>query len=151
MPTLSQHIIRAALLWLGLGYTLAGLMLSNKGIPWLPVLWMLRSAHVHILLIGWTVQLACGVAFWILPRLDAAGSRGDERPVWACFIMLNSGVLLATLYDILRMVAVDMLWLLALAGLLYACAMLAFFRNAWPRVLPFRTLPRSPMGDKISR
>ncbi len=142
MPKLSQYMIRIALLWLGLGYTLGGLMLSNKGIPWLPSLWILRSMHVHILLIGWTVQFACGVAFWILPRLDASGSRGDERPVWLCFSLLNAGVLTALVYAVLQMLHIDMLWLQALAGVLYACAALAFTRNAWPRVLPFRTIPR---------
>lgn len=135
-------MIRTALLWLGLGYTLGGLMLSNKGVPWLASLWILRSMHVHILMIGWTVQCACGVAFWILPRLDAAGSRGDERSVWLCFVLLNAGVLTAVLYVLLQMLHIDMLWLQALAGVLYACAALAFAHNAWPRVLPFRNLPR---------
>ena len=139
-------MIRVALLWLGLGYTLAGLMLSNKGVPWLASLWLLRSAHVHILMVGWTMQLACGVAFWILPRLDAAGARGDELPMWLCFVLLNTGVLTAVLYVLLQLLQINFLWLQALAGVLYACAALAFARHAWPRVLPFRTLPRPDPG-----
>lgn len=91
MPRLSQLMIRTALVWLTLGSTIGGVLLLNKGIPLLPWLWTLRFTHVHLLLVGWTVQFACGVAFWILPRLDAGGARGDERLVWVCYGALNGG------------------------------------------------------------
>src|SRR5689334_25197122 len=99
MPRLSQLLIRTALVWLVLGSTIGGLLLLNKGIPLSPWLWTLRFTHVHLLLVGWTVQMACGVAFWILPRLDAGGSRGDERLAWLCYLALNVGVVLAALRD----------------------------------------------------
>src|SRR5262245_55442228 len=38
MPRLSQLMIRTALVWLALGYTIGGLMLLNKGVPLL--LWL---------------------------------------------------------------------------------------------------------------
>ncbi len=143
MPRLSQFMIRTALLWLGLGSTAGGLLLANKGVPLLASLWALRDLHIHVLLVGWTAQLACGVAFWILPRLDAQGSRGDERFVWACFILLNAGVVAAVLRSLIWIIENDdIVWLNAVAGLLYVAATLAFARNAWPRVVPFRTLPR---------
>jgi hypothetical protein len=145
MPRLSQLLIRTALAWLALGYTLGGLVLLNKGVPLLPWLWSLRAAHVHILLVGWTVQLACGVAFWILPRLDARGSRGAEGLVWLCYGALNSGVALAALHDPLAAAVGDaaaLRFLPAIAGVLYIVAIAAFAANAIPRVLPFRSLPR---------
>lgn len=143
MPRLSQFMIRTALLWLAFGYTAGGLLLANKGVPLLASLWALRDLHIHVLLVGWTAQLACGVAFWILPRLDAQGSRGDERLVWACFILLNGGVIAAVLRSFILMATQDDLaWLNVVAGALYLAATLAFARNAWPRIVPFRTLPR---------
>lgn len=136
-------MIRAALLWLALGYTAGGLLLANKGVPLLASLWALRDLHIHVLLVGWTAQIACGVAFWILPRLDARGSRGDERPVWACFALLNAGVLAAVARSLIWMLAhADIVLLNVVAGVLYLAATLAFARNAWPRIVPFRTLPR---------
>lgn len=145
MPYLSQIMIRTALIWLAVGYTIGGLVLFNKGVPFLPQLWMLRTTHVHLLLVGWTVQLACGVAFWILPRLDARGDRGNEQLVWLCYFTLNSGVVLAALTDPLA------LWLEGttrrvlpvLAGGLYGLAAIAFVLHVCRRVLPFRILPRS--------
>jgi hypothetical protein len=105
-----------------------------------------------MLLVGWTVQLACGVAFWILPRLVASGSRGDERPAWFSFGALNAGVALAALYDPLRFALGDApyLWALpVLASALYLLAVLAFVLHAWPRVAPFRSLPRP--GQRVER
>ncbi|MEO7909714.1 MAG: hypothetical protein ABIV47_08705 [Roseiflexaceae bacterium] len=147
MPRLSQLMIRTALLWLALGYTVGGVVLLNKGVPLLPWLWVLRTAHIHMLLVGWTVQFACGVAFWILPRLDARGARGNERLAWCCYAALNSAVLLGVLADplaaldggsfrILRMM------LPTLMGLIYLLAAALFVTHAWPRVVSFRTIPR---------
>lgn len=141
MPRLSQFMIRTALVWLAIGYSFGGLVLFTKGMSLLPQLWLLRGAHIHVLLVGWTVQLACGVAFWILPRLDAAGSRGDERPVWLSYAVLNSGVLLAVLASLAAgSAALSALarWLPLLVGLLYLLGAALFARNAWPRVRPFQ-------------
>jgi hypothetical protein len=145
VPRLSQLLIRTALIWLAVGYTIGGLMLLNKGIPVLGWLWTLRMTHVHLLLVGWTVQLACGVAFWILPRLDAAGSRGDERLVWLCYGTLNGGVALAALHDPLVAAVgnrASVRALPVLAGILYIVAIAAFVAHARPRVMLFRSLPR---------
>ena len=144
MPRLSQLMIRTALLWLAIGFSVGGLVLLNKGVPLLPWLWTLRSAHIHMLLVGWTVQLACGVAFWILPRLDARGTRGDERLVWGCYAALNGGVVLGALHDPLAALVFWPGWavLPPLMGLLYGLAAALFVRHAWPRVVSFRALPR---------
>jgi len=114
--------------------------------PLLPWLWSLRFAYVHLLLVGWTVQFACGVAFWILPRLDAGGDRGDERLIWLCYGSLNTGVILAAINDPLVAVigATGVLWTLPVLGrLLYIVAITAFVIHAAARVVPFRRLPRA--------
>src|SRR5690606_2375409 len=98
MPRLTQLMVRCALIWLAAGYTVGGLLLAEKGAGLLPWAWALRLSHVHMLLAGWMFQLAFGVAFWILPRLDAAGSRGDERPVYVAWVALNGGALLGALH-----------------------------------------------------
>ena len=144
MPRLSQLMIRTALLWLAIGYSVGGLVLLTKGLSLLPWLWALRAAHIHMLLVGWVVQLACGVAFWILPRLDARGARGDERLVWGCYVALNGGVVLGALHDPLVALVACPSWaaLLVLMGLLYMLAAVLFAIHAWPRVVSFRVLPR---------
>jgi hypothetical protein len=103
MPRLSQYFTRAAMFNLLLGFTFGALMLSNKGIPIHPSLWRLLPAHIEILLLGWTLQLAFGVAFWIAPRfLERTRQvnkppRGNETGAWIALALLNAGVWLVAL------------------------------------------------------
>lgn len=152
MPRLSQWMLRTALAWLAVGSTIGGLLLLNKGFPLLPWLWTLRLTHVHLLLVGWTVQFACGTAFWILPRLDARGTRGSEWLVWLCYGSLNSGVVLAAIHGpLVAAIGNSMLVrsMAVTAGVLYLVAIAGFVAHAAPRVLPFRTLPRPKPHDHM--
>lgn len=144
MPRVSVVIIRTALLQLALGATIGGLLLADKGLHLAPWLWTLRPGHIQMLLIGWTVQLAFGVAVWILPRFDAAGGRGNLGMAWLVYGALNGGVALATVEQPLGAMlgGARLGWLLPLASLLYAVAALVAVGYLWRRVLPFRTIPR---------
>ncbi len=130
MPRPSVWLIRSALIHLALGFTFGGLLLWNKGMPIHPLLWRLLPAHMEFLLIGWTVQLAMGVGYWIMPRFYAY--RGDVRPVWLAFVLLNGGVWLVGMSGTLAAPS----WVI-LAG--RACelgAAAAFAAHTWPRVKP---------------
>lgn len=131
MPRLSVWFVRAALSYLTIGFTFGALMLANKGIPLDPMLWRLLSAHIDFLLFGWTIQLAFGVAFWILPRWQT--QRGDVRPAWAAFVLLNVGIWLIVLTGWLNWPGQ---WM-ALGRLCEAAAVAAFVLHAWPRVKPW--------------
>lgn len=144
MPLVSQVMIRTALLQLALGSGVGGLLLAEKGLSVAPWLWALRPGHIQMLLVGWLVQLACGVAIWILPRLDSTGDRGNLGLAWLCYGALNGGVALAALHTPLSLAlgSGGLGWLPALAGALYAVAAVAAVAHLWRRVLPFRSLPR---------
>jgi hypothetical protein len=84
VPRLSCWFIRASLLYLAVGFTLGALLLVHKGIPLHPALWRMLPPHLECLLLGWTLQLALGVAFWILPRFPQ-GPDGNEALAWWAF------------------------------------------------------------------
>jgi heme/copper-type cytochrome/quinol oxidase subunit 1 len=124
-------MIRAALLALTVGATLGALMLATPGAAGV-VRW--RPLHAELLLVGWTIQLAFGVAYWILPRFRSGPERGHEALGWAAFALVNVGVLLVGLG---RSAAGGEMW--ALAGRsAEGLAAAAFVAQAWPRVKPFR-------------
>jgi hypothetical protein len=130
MPRLSVWFIRTALLHFLLGFTFGMLLLMNKGVLISPLLWRLLPLHIEMLFVGWTIQLAMGVAFWILPRLIFGPPRGNERLLWIVYALLNSGVLLAGLGQILN-------WptSIVLAGrVCEALAVFGFVSQAWLRV-----------------
>ena len=128
MPRLSCWSVRTALVYLATGITLGGLLLFHKGVPLYAPLWRVLPVHVELLLLGWTLQLALGVAFWILPR--NRGRRPNENLAWLAFVSLNAGILCAGLGTLLRAPIA-----ILLAGrMAEGVAVIAFAAHAWPRV-----------------
>ncbi len=132
MPRLSQWYIRLALIDLLLGFTFGALMLANKGLPIHPALWRLLPAHIELLLVGWTLQLALGVAFWILPRFWEGPPRGNENGAWIALFLLNAGVWLVALSAILGLPS----WANLLGRAAELGAAIAFGLHIWPRIVP---------------
>lgn len=131
MTRQSVFFIRAALLHFAVGITFGALMLANKGVPFAPWLWRLLETHVELVFIGWTVQLAVGVAVWILPRLSGPHKYGNERFGWAAFVLLNGGIISVGVAHWLGSDAV----LLAAAGRLAEMLAFVFFAlQVWPRI-----------------
>lgn len=132
MPRLSVWMIRTALLHLGLGFTLGAVILYHKGLPFWPGAWRLLPLHVELVLFGWTLQLALGVAFWILPRYAREPVRGREGLPWLAYGLLNLGALTVGLAGWLA--APPALALVGRAAELLAA--FAFAAHLWPRVKP---------------
>lgn len=132
MPRLSVWMVRTALLALLAGTAVGAILLAAPGCGWPEVLrW--RPLHAELLLVGWLVQLALGVSWWILPRFRSGPERGQEGLGWLAFGLVNAGAILA---GVGRSVGLDGL---ALAGRgAEALAAAAYAARAWPRVKPFR-------------
>jgi hypothetical protein len=84
---------------------------------------------------GWTLQLAMGVAFWILPRFARGRERGNEALAWCAFILPNAGVWLVGVGWMLGAPG----WIPWLGRAVEAAAAITFAAHAWPRVKPFAT------------
>jgi hypothetical protein len=133
MPRLSYWCIRASLLYLAVGFTLGALLLFHKDVPLHPALWRLLPPHIEFVLLGWTLQLAMGVAFWILPRHLQGPEQGREVTAWLAFVLLDGGVLMVGIGWMLRAPAlIPLLGRMAEAG-----SAVAFGVHAWRRVRPF--------------
>ncbi len=132
MPRLSGWFIRAALVYLAVGFTLGAFLLANKGVPFAPGLWLVLPVHIEFLLMGWIVQLALGVAFWILPRFGQETPRGHERPVWLAFMLINLGIWMVAAGNM-----VGQPWLTLMGRILETAGVAAFAAHAWPRIKPF--------------
>ncbi len=130
MPRLSVWYIRAALVYLLLGFTFGGLLLFHKGVPLHPTLWRLLPAHIEFVFFGWTVQLILGMAFWILPRFAKPPVRGNEPLAWAAFIAINAGILLLAAASFLPGSG----WLILAGRAAETMGVIAFALHAWPRV-----------------
>jgi hypothetical protein len=136
VPRLSVWFVRTGLVHLTAGFTLGALLLWNKGEAVHPALWRLLPAHIELLLLGWTLNLALGVAYWILPRYKTGPPRGAEGPVWAAWALLNAGVLAASLAPWLGKAGVAEGTLATAGKAAEALAAVVFAAHVLPRIKP---------------
>lgn len=90
MPRISVWFVRAALVHCLVGFSVGAWQLATRGGLLAPPIVSLRPVHIEVVLVGWLVQLAIGVAVWILPF-----SRGvsHDRRLWSAWGLLNAGIL----------------------------------------------------------
>lgn len=132
MPRLSMVFVRLSLIYLAFGFTLGAILLSNKALAFYPPTWRLLPIHIEVLMMGWFIQLAAGVAFWILPRLSGPAPRGNEKLVLISFWLVNLGIWLVIGEAIFSIPP------LLLSGRLVELAgVLAFMAGSWKRVKGF--------------
>lgn len=89
MPKKSVVLVRLALVYFFVGSTIGSALQLQKVVPVAGWLWALRPLHIEVLLFGFMLHLAFGVALWILPKAPAPQSDG---PVWWAAVLLNLGV-----------------------------------------------------------
>jgi hypothetical protein len=138
VPRLSVLMIRTALAYLAIGFLVGALLLIQRAVPLGTWLHRLVPLHIEYLLLGCMVQLALGVAFWILPRFRSGADQGRQAPAWVAFALLNLGI---------QGVAIGgAAGAPSTLGLLGRCteglAAAAFALHAWPRVKVFRSEDR---------
>ena len=95
MPRLTRWFLSCAMIYLVTGAAAgAALMLGRATGDSPPPSWLL-PLHIEFMLTGWAVQLAMGIAYWILPRHKVEPSRGNPVLSWCAFAIFNVGVLLS--------------------------------------------------------
>jgi hypothetical protein len=134
MPLLSRWFVRCGFGALVLALLMEILLARPAGLwPGLPDA-ALHLGAIHLLTVGWLLQLITGVAFWMFPRHPTEPPRGDARLGWWGLGLLNSGLLLRLLGEPSRACADGPCWALGLAGLLQLAAVGCLIRLLWPRV-----------------
>ena len=154
MDPVSVRLVRASLLWLVAGFTLGALMLSDALVPGDWRLWF-APTHGHILFVGWFLQFAVGVAYWLLPRKRTPERPFGyhERPAFAAFALLNAGLLLRVLAEPPDRVGnggdtVDIV--LAVSAVLQLAAIIIVASQIWPRIVPRPSARSTGSGETQS-
>lgn len=138
MPRLIRFYVKTAFGWLVVAIALKTVALSAWGasLPALtPVSW-------HAFFVGWLTQLIFGIAHWMLPTIVGAPKarlRGNERLIWAVYVLLNVGLLVRAIAE--PMVTMELggmfwRWLLVASAWLQWVAVVFFVINSWARVRP---------------
>ncbi len=96
----------------------------------------LTPIYFHLLMVGWVTQLIFGMLFWMLPKYSKEKPRGNERLVWVAYILINVGLILCVIGELIVAIKPEwgFGWLLMLSALLQLIGGWAFLVNAWSRV-----------------
>ncbi len=147
MDRLSIVMVRSSLIWLLAGVVIGSLMLVDRAIPGDWRLWMAPS-HGHMLFVGWLVQFALGIAYWLMPR-----KRSPKRPLGyheglaiSGNVALNVGLALRVIAEPLERTGHENVLTLALLGgssVLQLAAIAVFVGQLWPRIYGRSKLGRS--------
>jgi cbb3-type cytochrome oxidase subunit 1 len=132
MMRLSVWVVRTALVYLGIGLLIGALMLAQKGVPIEGTLLRLLPLHIEVVLVGWTLQLGMGIAFWILPRFSHEPRYGREVFGWLAYGLLNIGVLSVGVGQWLGAPSIIMF----VGRVAEVLAVVSFAAHAWPRIKP---------------
>jgi hypothetical protein len=138
MDRLSSVMVRGSLLWLLGGVFVGAAMLTDRSLPGNWRVWA-QPSHIHMLFVGWFLQFALGVAYWLLPRkrTTARPLGYDERLALAAVIGLNLGLLLRVVAEPVERTGHDgtaTFWALTLSAVLQVAAVAIFVSQLWPRV-----------------
>ncbi len=127
------RFLRASLLWLCAGVSVGVAMAVH------PAWTIYRTAHLHMLLLGFVMMMIAGVAYHVLPRFVGA-SLYSPRLASLHFLVANTGLALLASGFIVRfhVLAVASV-LLAVGGTLAAAGAIMFAWNLW------RTLDRAAL------
>jgi cbb3-type cytochrome oxidase subunit 1 len=129
------RFLRASLLWLGAGVSLGVAMAVH------PAWQIYRTAHLHMLLLGFVTMMIAGVAYHVLPRF-AATTLYSRRLASAHLVVANVGLVLLAGGFIVRfhltIVATPML---AIGGTLSAAGALMMAWNLWRTLDQAAVLP----------
>lgn len=131
-------MVKSSLVWMLAGFIIGGLMLVDRVVPGDWRAW-LQPTHGHMLFVGWFVQFAIGIAYWLLPRKRRpelpVGYR--ETPAFAGWAMLNAGLALRVVGEPMERVghagALSMT-ILGLSAILQVGAIMVFIAQLWPRI-----------------
>ncbi len=133
MPALSRWLVKSGFCCLALALLVEGLLARPRSLlSGLPDA-ALQLGAIHLLTVGWLLQLITGVAFWMFPRHPTRPPRGDARLGWAGFALLNTGLLL-------RLIGEPWIgmggpgWPLLLSALLQFLAIVLIVGLLWPRI-----------------
>ena len=136
MPALTRWFIKSALVYLAAALLLSFLLALPDGAGLPDLLRFMNPAFFHLFLVGWVTQMIFGVIYWMFPIITRERPRGNERLGWACFILLNVGLLLRVIGEPLVSTQPEAVfgWLLALSAFMQWLAAVIFVILAWPRI-----------------
>ncbi len=132
-----KAFIKASLIWLSIGVTLGVAMAAH------PAWTVYRTAHLHMLVLGFVTMMIYGVAYHVIPRFAGTPLYSRAAPGWHCVIS-NLGLAVMCVGFVMRALArTGASFVLASGGTLSAAGAYTFAFVLW------RTLSVRPVKPSV--
>jgi heme/copper-type cytochrome/quinol oxidase subunit 1 len=136
MPPLSRWFIKSSFVYLVATFVSGVLAVVDAAWDVIPGAVQVTPVYYHLFMLGWVSQLIFGVGNWMFPVYSREAPRRSERLGWAVYGLLNGGLALLVLAEVVRAFAAEQAghWLQAVGALLLWLAGTAFVANTWGRI-----------------
>ncbi len=133
-------LIKSSIVYFILGNLLGFFMFLGYEFKIFNFFFKLRSVHVHLLLLGFVIQMIMGVALWMFPRKALSDPeerlklfKKEEKEGLFLYILFNSGTIIRTLFE--GFVEIRFLYYFSLSGvLLQLVSILYLLTLIFPRI-----------------
>lgn len=147
MPFIPRLFIRSAFAWFAVGFIWAAVITLIKVADRAELRHAFITAHAHILLVGFLMNIVMGVAFWMFPR--PPDRRMNEPLAALAYGLLNVGLLLRISVEWAHAEYGDQIFgaILGASGVLQALGGILFAAVIWPRIRAARVPPKPGAGQ----
>lgn len=151
MYSLVRRYIKTAIAFLALGIVIGVWMLVRRELYGQLASPFETSAHTHALLVGFMMEMICGVALWLFPRPEKGDVRYSPRVTEAAYWLLTLGTLARVAAELARpaLAPLWLRWTIVVAGVGQALGLLLFFYTMWSRIRPLGSAARERAGERF--
>ena len=136
MPPITRMFIKTGFAYVVLGVALSALWIVHLVWPRYPLFGALQPTALHLIVVGWLTQVIFGVALWMFPPWSKHAPRGPGAVNWACYSLLNAGILLRLVAEPWNTLSphLELGSLLVVSAVLQVIAVWLFVAAVWTRV-----------------
>lgn len=151
MYSLVRRYIKTAIGFLALGIGIGLWMLVRRELYGRFASPFETSAHTHALLVGFMMEMICGVALWLFPRPAKEDPRYSPRLAELAYWLLTIGTLGRVVAELARPSAASLLVrsIIVGGGVLQSAGLLVFFYTMWSRIRPVGSAVREKSGERF--
>lgn len=132
--TYQRLLVKTSIIYLVVGVSIG--ILIQLGYRYHPLRWalFLRTTHVHLLLIGFVLQMIMGVGVWMFPRRKEPPYWTPELQGLILYVLLNTGIITRTIGEPFRNRWAWAYWLWVLGSIIQVMSILYFVVLVYPRI-----------------
>ena len=151
MYSLVRRFIKTGIAFLFVGLAIGGWMQVQRDVLHVWPNPYLRSAHIHVLLVGFVMFLILGVALWLFPRPAQDDRRYTPARIAAAYRVLAAATTARVLGELGQSYwhSPWLQWMALVGGFGQILGLAVYFWSMWGRIRPTGSKIREARGERF--